>query len=124
MMKDLDINMNLKVMKENTVLACHRMIQALQQSGSDEDEALDKIDKIRSSYDDQETKAAINIVSSLLNVLLNFPLKQSEFTLIIEILRPFLKNCILSQCKDTKHEWSVLKQIWCIKFYFLSLIIG
>lgn len=39
-MKDLNINMNLKVVEENTVLASRRMIQALQQSGADEDEAL------------------------------------------------------------------------------------
>lgn len=38
------------------MLACHRMIQALQQPGIYEDETLDKIDKIRISCDCQENE--------------------------------------------------------------------
>ncbi|KAI9246130.1 hypothetical protein BY458DRAFT_446946 [Sporodiniella umbellata] len=104
-MKDLDVNKNLKAIEESVVLTCHRIIQVLQTSSISEDEALDKIDEIKGSSDSQQTKTAIKIVSSLLHVLLNFSSKQCESNLIIETLRPFLKNCILSQCKDTNHEW-------------------
>ncbi|CAO3704078.1 unnamed protein product [Rhizopus stolonifer] len=111
-MKDLGVNKNLKMIQESTVLTCHKMHQMLQQDGVNEDEANEKIDDIRRSCADHDGKVATRIVSSLLNRILNLSKnKESESNLIIETLRPFIANCIISPCKDIKFEWITYRML-------------
>ncbi|ORE09974.1 hypothetical protein BCV72DRAFT_316867 [Rhizopus microsporus var. microsporus] len=97
LMKNLDVNKNLKVMEESTILTYYQTTQALQQFGIDEDEAMSEMENIRSSCSGHEAKMAVRAE------LLNFSSNQCESNLIIETLRSFLINCVISLGKNTKH---------------------
>lgn len=105
-MNNLNINKGLKSIEEVTVLTCFQLLNILQDKTVDEQEANDKIDELRIRCINQQSKMATRIVSSLLNKFFSLSEKKdSESNLLIETLRPFLMNVIISPCADVKFEW-------------------
>lgn len=109
--KDLEIYSNLKTIEDATMLACLRCLQAMKQPSISEAEAEEKIVEIRCGCSSQEAETATKIISSLIGVLLNTNPKISESNLIIDVLRPLIKHCILSSLKDVDHEWMTYRMV-------------
>lgn len=89
---------------EDLMLCCFKMKQFLQVESSKE-LANDGIDEIRVGCKDQDGKVSTRIVSALLNLFMSSGNKESELNSIIEIIRPFKYNSIISLCEDIKFEW-------------------
>ncbi|KAI9004915.1 hypothetical protein CLU79DRAFT_782039 [Phycomyces nitens] len=104
------------IMDKSTVLTCHKMSIILQQGSINEEEANREIDKIRMSCEDHDAIVATRIVASLLHKFLSLTKnKDNESNLIVETLRPFIVNCIISRCKDVKFEWMTYRLVSYIK---------
>lgn len=103
-MDSLDVKSGLKKVSEDMVLCCFKINQLLQVEISEE-LANDGIEEIRVGCKDQDGKMVTRIVSTLLNFFMNSGNKESESNTIIEIIRPFIYNIIISRCKDMKFEW-------------------
>lgn len=73
------------------------------------DKAEEAIDEIKSASQNKGVKTASKIISNLCFKLLNNHRSnnqmQGEATLIIENIRPFLNNCIISRIELVKFEW-------------------
>lgn len=104
-MRDVPLD-NFKAIDDSTVLACHNIFQALQLNGSDKEKAADAIDVAKATCNGGEAKVAIKIISHLIDRFVGHSEERaSESNLIMEVLRPFIVECITNSCKDIQFEW-------------------
>lgn len=89
-------------MEEDVALACHKIQNMLH----NKDKTEEKKDGIKSRCSNQNVKIARKIVLSLLQrFTADNAQKEDETTLIIEVLQPFINNCIISQVKGADFKW-------------------
>lgn len=94
--------------EEEVTLVCHKIHKTLQDDDEiSEDAATDIIDGIRAGCNSVDGKAATRIISSLMYRFMNYwrEHKTSESNLIIEVMRPFVFECIIKPSKDIQFEW-------------------
>lgn len=105
-LKDMRLKRSCRPIEEEVTLVCHRMYNVLQDDEISQDAATDIIDGIRAGCNSVDGKAATRIISSLLYRFMNWrENKASESSLIIEVMRPFIFECIIKPTKDIQFEW-------------------
>ncbi|CAO3618891.1 unnamed protein product [Mucor hiemalis] len=102
-LKDINLNSSINSIEEEVVLIRHKIHNMLQDNDTkSQDSATDAIDSIRAGCSSVVGKAATRIISALLYRFMNWSEnKASESSLIIEVLRPFIFECIIKPSKDS-----------------------
>ncbi|KAF7720915.1 hypothetical protein EC973_005775 [Apophysomyces ossiformis] len=113
LVNDLHIKKHLELVEDDVVLACRKMQIVLQNDDQKLTDIEASIDAIKSNSSSQQVKIAAKIVSALVHRFLAYSEpknnNEQEATITIELIRPFLLNCIASQLRGIKFEWQISK---------------
>lgn len=106
-LKDMRLKRSWRPIEEEVTLVCHKIHRILQEDDKiSQDAATDIIDGIRAGCNSVDGKAATRIISSLIYRFMDWrENKASESSLIIEVMRPFVFECIIKPSKDIQFEW-------------------
>jgi hypothetical protein len=107
--RSLDVKKIYKSVDERVVTRCHRINKMMQEDDLGENEYSDRLDEMIVHCENKDEKLGVKIISSLVYTFLNNnSKKEPELNLILEILRPFILNCIAFKTKGIKTEWYIL----------------
>lgn len=108
-LRSFNSKQHLKPIDPEVMIACQQMHSILINDEMTLDEAEEAIDRIKATSQNTCVKIVTKIVSNLSIKFFNRHNSnnqtQGEATLIIENIRPYLNNCIISRIESVKFEW-------------------
>ncbi|EIE77854.1 hypothetical protein RO3G_02558 [Rhizopus delemar RA 99-880] len=108
-LRSFNSKQHLKPIDPEVMIACQQMHSILINDEMTLDEAEEAIDRIKATSQNTCVKIVTKIVSNLSIKFFNRHNSnnqtQGEATLIIENIRPYLNNCIVSRIESVKFEW-------------------
>ncbi|RCH79070.1 hypothetical protein CU098_004901, partial [Rhizopus stolonifer] len=114
-MKDVKTDQYFEFVGNDVVIACRKMHKLLSNKDVTQDKAEDNIAEIMLKTKVAEirtaTKIATDMIPHLINNSQSLNHSEGEAFLIIESLKIFFTNCLVSQLKSTKYDWQVSMNI-------------
>lgn len=114
-MKDVKTDQYFEFVGDGVVMAYRKMQKLLSNKGITQDEAEDNIAEIMFKTKVTEIRTATKIVTDVIPHLINnsqsLNHSEGEAFLIIESLKVFFTNCLVSQSKSIKYDWQVSMNI-------------
>ncbi|CAO3629978.1 unnamed protein product [Mucor hiemalis] len=105
--KTLDTKKELRLLDDNVIITCRNVHRVLTDDEENDDDMNDRLEQIKLSSTNKDSKALVTIASSFIG---RYNTRESshqdgEAKLIIEGLRPFIMNCIISSIKSATFDW-------------------
>lgn len=108
-MKDVKTDEHFDFVDDEVIMACRKMQKLLSTRDITQDEAEDKIAEIKLKTAISDIKTVTKIVTDMLPHLLynsqSLNHREGEAYLIIELLKVFFTNCLVSKLIGMKYDW-------------------